>query len=118
MTTIKSYTDLEQSKKLAEILPHESADMHYYKDRFGTYIEGLYNSNDLKDGFELAGIEYVPCWSLAALLELIRHNGRYELEMWEGGYNFESGDIITEPVFDAIDVCVEIILKLHEQNIL
>lgn len=118
MTTIKSYTDLEQSKKLAEILPHESADMHYYEDRFGTYIEGLYNSNDLKDGFELAGIEYVPCWSLAALLELIRHNGRYELEMWEGGYNFESGDIITEPVFDAIDVCVEIILKLHEQNIL
>lgn len=29
MATIKSYTDLEQSKKLAEILPIESADMHY-----------------------------------------------------------------------------------------
>lgn len=29
MATIKSYTDLEQSKKLAEILPLESADMHY-----------------------------------------------------------------------------------------
>ena len=27
MTTIKSYTDLQQSKKLAEILPLESADM-------------------------------------------------------------------------------------------
>ena len=27
MATIKSYTDLEQSKKLAEILPLESADM-------------------------------------------------------------------------------------------
>lgn len=29
MATIKSYTDLEQSKKLAKILPLESADMHY-----------------------------------------------------------------------------------------
>jgi hypothetical protein len=28
MATIKSYTDIEQSKKLAEILPIESADMH------------------------------------------------------------------------------------------
>ena len=26
---MKSYTDLPQSKKLAEILPLESADMHY-----------------------------------------------------------------------------------------
>lgn len=29
MATIKAYTDLEQSKKLAEILPVESADMYY-----------------------------------------------------------------------------------------
>ena len=29
MATIKSYTDLDQSKKLAEILPLESADMYY-----------------------------------------------------------------------------------------
>ena len=29
METIKSYTDIEQSKKLAEILPLDSADMYY-----------------------------------------------------------------------------------------
>ena len=29
MATIKAYTDLEQSKKLAEILPLETADMFY-----------------------------------------------------------------------------------------
>ena len=29
MATIKSYSDLEQSKKLADILPTESADMRY-----------------------------------------------------------------------------------------
>lgn len=32
MAQIKSYTDLEQSKKLAEILPLESADMCWYID--------------------------------------------------------------------------------------
>ena len=30
MATIKAYTDLSQSKKLAEILPLESADMNYW----------------------------------------------------------------------------------------
>lgn len=29
MATIKAYTDIEQSRKLAEILPIESADMYY-----------------------------------------------------------------------------------------
>ena len=29
MATIKSFTSLEQSRKLAEILPIESADMYY-----------------------------------------------------------------------------------------
>ena len=29
MTTIKSYSDLQQSKKLAKILPLKSADMYY-----------------------------------------------------------------------------------------
>lgn len=29
MATIKAYTDLEQSKKLVEILPIESADMYW-----------------------------------------------------------------------------------------
>ena len=30
METIKSYSDLQQSKKLADILPLESADMKWY----------------------------------------------------------------------------------------
>lgn len=28
---MKAYTDIEQSKKLAEILPIESADMYYFR---------------------------------------------------------------------------------------
>lgn len=115
MTTIKSCTDLEQSKKLVEILPHESADMHYYKDRFGTYIEGLYNSNDLKDGFELAGIEYAPCWSLAALLDVLPE-GIVLLHDINGlGYKCIK-DVDTNWHKNPVDACVEMIVKLHESN--
>ena len=54
-------TSVEQSQKLIELgIDINTADMHYYKDSFGYYIEGLYNSKDLKDGFELKGIEYIP----------------------------------------------------------
>ena len=69
MTTIKSYTDLEQSKKLAEILPIESADMRYHTishyDPTPCY-EIVYTVE-----FGKAKDRDIPCWSLAALLNLL-----------------------------------------------
>lgn len=39
---MKAYTDLEQSKKLAEILPIESADMYYhYNVGINSYYEDV-----------------------------------------------------------------------------
>ena len=66
---MKSYTDLEQSKKLAEILPLESADMCYGIDDDTLKYNNLpwlipYNKYTAKE-------YYIPCWSLAALLKLI-----------------------------------------------
>lgn len=110
---MKAYTDLEQSKKLAEILPLESADMRYSPlgDNLhpwiwtDTFIE--------KDA--------VPCWSLAALLdvfpepELIQNQeGSWMLRIWDkkrfpfsvGGYD------------NNIDACYNMILKLHELKML
>ena len=40
---MKAFTDIEQSKKLAEILPLESADMHYVRkthDFMGNPVDG------------------------------------------------------------------------------
>lgn len=86
MTTIKSYTDLNQSKKLAEILPIESADMYYqyalpksdkirYNPILGNPIEALewYNKGYIHFGKNpLTLNEYcIPCWSLSALLGLM-----------------------------------------------
>ena len=69
MATIRSYTSLEQSRKLAEILPPESADMCYEvgEDLDGYITKTIYTPlmhtpyND----------DYIPCWSLVALLDVM-----------------------------------------------
>ena len=80
---MKAYTDIEQSKKLVEILPLESADMCWcnssvkgvnYTDEFTVHT---HTAKELKEVFD--GVfnhwdkywELIPCWSLAALLDLL-----------------------------------------------
>ena len=76
---MKSYTDIEQSKKLAEILPIESADMCWVTDE----IEPLWGvvKSEPDDDFDV-----IPCWSLAALLDILPETiedefAEYELEI-------------------------------------
>ncbi len=69
---VKNYTSIEQSKKLAKILPIESADMWY-----SYYGNPKYNPTIAYEGEQwfLCQIRNsshdIPCWSLPALLELI-----------------------------------------------
>ncbi len=77
MAAIKSYTDIEQSKKLAEILPIESADMEYILEQWidentHRHKEEYYEFPVVKvnDDSPLQSITH-PCWSLAALLDLL-----------------------------------------------
>ena len=70
MATIKSYTDLEQSKKLAEFLPFETADMYWRSLNLNGHISWSSHIKRLEPpiyDFE----HYAPCWSLTALLKLI-----------------------------------------------
>ena len=130
METIKSYTDLEQSKKLAEILPLESADGFY---------EAQHNpiTNEWEDilftGTKWASKDVViPAWSLAALLELIpkiyypvKDHPTYLIlgkpkDKWCALYwdatGMQDGEQTLED--NPIDACYEMIIKLHELNLL
>lgn len=120
---MKAYTDIEQSRKLAEILPIESADMFYTagnetQPTFKLHSYGHIISN-----------EDIPCWSLAALFGLMPNVGAcspiliksllenkyYCHYMGIGTYK----EVYTTPCYDnPIDACCEMILKLHEQNLL
>lgn len=66
---MKSYTDTEQSKKLAEILPLESADMRYE----AYYVSPKEDIIEYENHPHFAKCieNCIPCWSLAALLELL-----------------------------------------------
>ena len=122
---MKSYTDLEQSKKLAEILPLESADMWYPGD----------DEDDIECGFgDIQQELYInygdghPCWSLAALLSVIPKHikdynvlridiGENDFAIWydEIGYGVNR-ELPNIEMKEPVDACVEMILKLKEKN--
>ena len=117
---MKSYTDLEQSKKLAEFLPLESADMHYvlidtdknkYSAGFGNYI-GI--------------LPHYPCWSLTALLGLmprIEHVKPFvdlspKLDSEEVAIYYHSGDSPYIVKDNLVDACYEMIIELNKRKLL
>ena len=125
MATIKSYTDLEQSRKLAEFLPVETADLCYIAHSELINIhEPFYKKKDKED---------IPCWSLAALLDIlpdelkdndgyIYRNLAYHLK---GKYTVHYPRLTTlwpsiysEKADNLVDACYKLIVKLHDDNIL
>ena len=122
---MKSYTDLEQSKKLAEILPIESADMYYY-----TVNGDLYKTPNVIESKDDLYVDKksIPCWSLAALFKVLpdtitSNDGiAFKLNIKKNiiEYSNPSLYLIYKSVKsdNLVDACVEMILKLHELNLL
>jgi hypothetical protein len=113
---MRAYTDLEQSKKLTEILPLESADMRFcFSHTLGGRITGHYPMIGREPSMGT-----IPCWSLAALFSMLPKSAYLEkgssTELCRVTLPVEliSSDWNLEP----IDACVDIIIKLHEQNLL
>ena len=126
---MKSYTDLEQSKKLAEILPLESADMIWV---LANPDLPMIKAIAYKDSEKSKYYEILPAWSLAALLNilpvscddgqhclaLINHNPNEKTE-WLCAYEDDKGNLRIECYADnQIDACYEMILKLHKLKML
>jgi len=108
---MKSFTDIEQSKKLAEILPLESADMFYWcgdQIRLGSYRA---MDKDLD----------IPCWTLAALLDIMPHIQEFYPTVEKINDKFVcryKGSGVWTNGTNPVDACVEMILKLKENNLL
>lgn len=131
---MKAYTDLEQSKKLAEFLPIESADMYYqyvlpksskikHNPEIGNPVNALkwYNKGYTMFGKEPITLnEYcVPCWSLAALLDVLPYpiieqdyNGKWVCRITHNNTIYLWED------YNPVDSCVKMILKLKEENLI
>ncbi len=134
MEMIKSYTSLEQSKKLAEILPIESADMWYQHVGYSySIIDGkekpVYFPMVIRDNISS---DDIPCWSLAALLNVLPkkyypikdHETNLILgkpkDKWCVLYCDTTGMQDGEQTLgnNPVDACYEMIMKLHEQKLL
>lgn len=111
---MKSYTDIEQSKKLVGLgLNPTTADMYYeYVDWKDVWVPGLYSEfvdrkvdKELKEEFFNLK-RYEPCWSVGRLMGLMCEGKDYDISTsfggWEGEnlieewfctYETESGDI-------------------------
>ena len=118
----KAYTSLEQSKKLAEILPLESADCYWDYDE----MQKFHRISWFEDGYnkesQLRFNENNICaWSLAALLSVIPNPSLHKtFSGWRcDSYNKEGTScILGESTDNPIDSCYEMILKLHELKML
>lgn len=117
---MKSYTGIEQSKKLAKILPIESADMYY-----GHY--DIIHANTLYVPCDIEFFEYreiTPCWSLAALINALPQNvvrlvGSSKQPYWYCDYVDSNDELYRGKSADnPIDVCYNLILRLNELRIL
>lgn len=137
---MKAYTtDIEQSRKLIEILPPESADMWWAERYAGQVMEnGQYIVEDKpiyypafvkpsKYNCSQDIIKDIPCWSLTALLECLKninstvyipmlyvHDNKWMLQFVERGH----GNVAEVECDNPIDTCYEMIIKLHEQKLL
>lgn len=137
MATIKSYTDIKQSETLVNILPLESADAKYgyippyeYSDRM--YDEGYdeipypiaFIKKDYSNFFAEEYDGELPCWSLAALLNVLPNGSdviKDETDTENERYMCTVGinnNIISTFANNPVDVCVEMIEKLHNLKML
>lgn len=128
MAIIKSFTSIEQSRKLAEILPIESVDMCYINGDSGKISIGEWGNNVHDE-------DDIPCWSLASLLDVLPNNENISTNLSKGGYRIStleytnswfveyedetncSNNCVTS-ADNPVDACVAMIEKLKELNLL
>lgn len=137
MAKIRAYTTIEQSRKLAEILPIKSADMWWSRCTITDFGDGALKVSYTVEPCNISQFrntkEDIPCWSLAALLEQLPYelcdddgNSSYlginkEDDVYQLVYEDPYGDfesIETDRYEHFVDACYELILKLNELNLL
>ena len=143
---MKSYTDIEQSKILSEIIPLESADMCYKcigEDPYDVCLRPYSEWREEYKGLLIAKeVDVIPCWSLAALLDVLqiytiptafstnisvpsltKNKNGYSIT-YVGDYRImeSNNNDIESPIEivadNPVDVCYKLVLKLHELKML
>ena len=122
MATMKSYSDLKQSKVPSKILSDDSADMVYIASANDDIGDTLYTAEYKSEIIIKEGdTDYINCWSLASLFNVLPHiqefyptiekiNDKYVCRYKNSGI-WTNGD-------NPVDACYEVILNLHDLKLL
>ena len=127
----KICTDIEQSKKLIELgIDRNTADMYWFnrhinltETKYELFVVDKSDKHiDFFNSYSVAvdNNEIIPAWSLAALLDILKYpsltqdvENKWSIMDWTGAYPK------SEYGFDnSIDACYEMIMRLHELNLL
>lgn len=120
---MKPYTNKEQSKRLSEILPLESADQTWEIIAIAgdnlDVLEGMKYWHNGNTPYFLNSKLGVPCWSLAALLEVLLHPSLCDTSgEWRCQCYKEDHIVATAYADNPVDACVKMVLKLKEKDLL
>lgn len=133
---MKSYTDLRQSQILAKILSHDTADQTWERIVIAGANLDVPEEKQYRHNGDMPFIIYsgvgVPCWSIAALLDLLNQVkeikyqrvtilvGRFAGNHWyvELLKVQDEKSVLLEHSKELVDACVEMIQKLHELKLL
>lgn len=123
MTTIKSFTDISQSKVLAEMLPLESADMYFIGHQSIFDPEWEYEDTPEVRGKYIAFDDkriFYPCWSLAALLGVLPEiqGGKPIIALDDNYITYPHMSDLHTKADSLVDACVAMILKLKENKLI
>ena len=135
---MRAYSNIEQSKKLLEILSPNTADMYYeyilpksdkikHIPSIGNPVESLewFNKGYTAFGISLVTLdEYcIPCWSLTALIDILPRID-IEKESWsDDTYDYRVKAYIDDGYigdwFDnPVDACYDMIITLNKDKLL
>ena len=111
----KAFTSLEQSKKLAVILPLESADM-----KILPFTEREYRIVPINDISVCGKEDEIYAWSLVALLSVLPRETRLLKSATDDIFyhaDCPKGNV-DEWLDNPVDACYELIIKLYELKML
>ena len=131
MVNVKSHTDIEQSKVLAEILSLDSAD-YFYKYCIGHYNTIHYRLETYPYNKGANKKHDIPCWSLSALLNVLpkiyypvkdhktdlilgKPKDKWCVLYWDTTGMQHGEETLGD---NPVDACVDMIVKLKEKNMI
>ena len=119
---MNAFTSIEQSKKLAEILPLITADMDYIPI---VNLDGEYSPLvNIWDNEHIIDEGWIPAWSLASLLDVLPYPQLSKDKLGSGKEGWMVSVYPDNCRYDScwhdnpVDACVAMIEKLHELKML